>query len=362
MNLKILHCADLHIGKKFSYLDASHSSERSKALRLSLTKITDFCKENGVDALLICGDLFDVPVPTKTDSDFVKKELAKISPIPVFIIAGNHDYLCPDSPFIREGYFSENVHIFGENESFFVLSEKNAVIWGKSYTSSSCMQSFSSCSFDNDKINIMCLHGDTVSGSDYNIIDSKTLSSLPCHYAAFGHEHSFEEFSFGNVKCAYCGTPEPHSFSDSGKCGFALVEIKEGEASITPIDMSQKKYIHLDIDITDKTEDYILKLIYEKINETDFFRIRLTGQYMENSAPDTSYIEKEVLKKAYFIDIIDESTVMYDFDSIEREESLRGEFLRCLRQSTQNEKDFISCAIIGLDALSGNIPDLGGIL
>ena len=212
MSLKILHCADLHIGKNFSYLDAQRSAERTRAAMASLSKITAFCKENCVDALLICGDLFDVPDPSKSDCDFVRKQLEALSPIPVYIIAGNHDHLCPQSPFCNEGYFSDNVHIFGDSESFFEIEEKNAVIWGKSYTSSSCEPSFSSCSFDSSRINIMCLHGDMLTGSDYNIINQKTLSSLPCSYAAFGHEHSFGEFSAGSVKCAYCGPPEPASF------------------------------------------------------------------------------------------------------------------------------------------------------
>lgn len=354
MPLKIVHCADLHIGASFSNLPADLAAERSAEIRDSFINIINYCKEKSVGALLICGDLFDCPVPSKRDCDFVKNALSSLAPIPVYIIAGNHDYICADSPFAKENYFSSNVHIFPCFDYSFNIPEENAVIYGKSYSSAVIEPTFTEQKFDDSKINIMCLHGDTISSSAYNTISYETLSSLNCAYAAFGHIHNGEVFEVGNTKCAYSGTAEGHSFKDDGFTGFIYAEITSDEVFLTPVSLSKRKYINIEYDISFQSAEQITKSLKELINEKDLFKITLKGEFTEEI--NLSVIKEELQKNSFYIEIYDLSVPGYDFDAIENEESLRGEFLRQLRKIATSEEEFILSGKAGLDALSGRTP------
>ena len=362
MSIKIVHSGDFHIGASLSHLGTTLAKTRGDEIRHTLKRTVDFCKENEVDALLITGDLFDNHKPTKADSEFVKNTLSSLSPVNVYIICGNHDYMCDDSPFSKENYFSENVHIFPCYESSFEIPEKNVVLWGKSYDKASVEPSFNSCIFDENKTNILLLHGDTTDGSSFNIISKETLSAIPANYAAFGHIHTGEVFNTGKVRCAYCGSPEGHSFKDNGITGIILAEISENETKLEQIDFSLRKYNSLTFDITGKSEQEIISGIKELTNAKDFFSFTLTGEYAESSAPDITYIKDILSKELHYIEIADDSFPGYDLDAIEKEMSLRGAFLRELRETTDSEEEFACAAKIGLDALGGRIPDLGGAL
>ncbi len=353
MELKIVHCADLHIGASFSSLPKNLAGIRKEELRLALTDIVSFCKNKEVDALLICGDLFDSPMPTKKDSEFVRKELSNLAPIPVYIVCGNHDYMCNGSPFSKEGYFSSNVHIFPTFDFVFEIPEKNAAFYGKSYSGSVVTPSFEITSVDENKLNIMCLHGDITPNSDYNIISSETLSKLHINYAAFGHIHDTYEFAVGNTKCAYCGTPEPHRFNDDASTGFIYAQITPDETKITPISFSKRKYHNISIDVSGYCASEMIEKIKSQIKESDIYRITLSGEQCESDMIDTDFVQKSLSEDAFYIEVYDNTTVGYDFDEIEKEESLRGEFLRELRKLSSSEEEFITSAKAGLDALSG---------
>ncbi len=352
--IKIVHCADLHIGASFSYLPSSLASVRREEVKEGLLNIVNFSKEKKVDALLICGDLFDTPKPTKSDSDFVRNLLSSLAPVPVFVICGNHDYMCADCIFSKTDYFSDNVHIFPIFDHSFEIVEKNTVIYGKSYSSSVTEPTFNECRFDEEKINIICLHGDTIPSSDYNSISEKTLSSMPVQYAAFGHIHNGEIFEIGNIKCAYSGTSEPHSFGDDKNSGFIYAEIDKDEVTISPVSFSKRHYHNIEYDISGQENGDIIAGILNFLNEKDLYRITLVGEYTDEI--NVPFIKGELSDKAFFVDIFDNSSPAYDFDLIEKEESLRGEFLRELRKISESEEEFILAAKVGLDALSGNIP------
>ena len=360
MPVKIVHCADIHIGAQFTYLPQKDAALRCEEVRTAFLDITEFCKEKSVDALIICGDLFDSPSPSEADCEFVKNALSALYPINVYIITGNHDYMSTDSPFSRQDYFSENVHIFPCFEYSFELPEKNTLFWGKSYSSPCISPSFLSQSLSEEKINIMCLHGDTVSGSDYNIISPRVLSSLPCNYAAFGHIHSGEIFETGTVKCAYSGTPEGQSFGDDGYTGFIYAEISEKETLLTPISLSKRHYRNISLDVSGYKTAQIIEKATSLLEENDLYRLTLTGEYENSDDINIPAIKSELQKCAFYVDIYDRTSPGYNFEEIEKEESLRGFFLRELRQISKSEEDYILSAKAGLDALAGKIPELGG--
>ena len=85
--MRLLHCADLHIGRRlfgFSLLEDQ---------RHALSVIASLAKEHRVDAVLIAGDVFDKPVPSEAAVAVLDDFLTALQQqgTAVFLIAGNHD-------------------------------------------------------------------------------------------------------------------------------------------------------------------------------------------------------------------------------------------------------------------------------
>ena len=55
--MKLLHIADLHLGKRVNGFDLLEDQ------RGILEKILALCDEHGVDTLAMAGDIYDTPIP-----------------------------------------------------------------------------------------------------------------------------------------------------------------------------------------------------------------------------------------------------------------------------------------------------------
>ena len=85
--MKILHTSDWHIGKKLV------KKSRLEEQRAVLTEIGDICDREGVDLLLVAGDIFDTFIPSADAEELFFEFLEKLSTKnrAVLFISGNHD-------------------------------------------------------------------------------------------------------------------------------------------------------------------------------------------------------------------------------------------------------------------------------
>lgn len=110
--MKIIHIADLHIGKVvngFSMLD-----EQAYVLNNVITMI----KDNQVETLIIAGDIYDKRNPSDESVKLFNHFLNEISKLNIttLIISGNHDSAIKLS-FGNELLLAHNIHIVGKVES-----------------------------------------------------------------------------------------------------------------------------------------------------------------------------------------------------------------------------------------------------
>lgn len=350
MALKILHCADFHIGAAFSRLSPDKAAIRRDEIRMGFSTIINKCKQSA-DALIISGDLFDSPYPHEQDVKLVKQHLSSLGDIPVFIVCGNHDYLCPDSPFSDEDGFSKNVHIFSsEGESIYVES-LNAVFHGISYNKKTAPEIKNDFSPQSGKFNILCLHGDLTTGSDYCTYTEEKIKAFDYDYVAFGHIHDSYSFSCGKTLCAYSGTPEGHSFADDSNVGYNLVEI-DSSVKLEHISDAKRKYIHLDFDVSDFSSNAdVASSLKEKLSSENLYKIRLVGTPAFSVA--TTFIQDEVDKSVFYAELFDDCDAGQNLDELLSSNGFKGIFLREIKKRCENEKDFNLAAKMGLDALSG---------
>jgi exonuclease SbcD len=85
--MRLIHTSDWHLGRKLRGVD------RTPEIEFALAEILDYAEKFEVDAVLVAGDIFDVPNPT-TEAERIAYEffykLNQLS-IPSVAIAGNHD-------------------------------------------------------------------------------------------------------------------------------------------------------------------------------------------------------------------------------------------------------------------------------
>lgn len=355
MALKIIHCADFHIGAPLSRLTPDKASIRRSEILMGFSSVVSKCKETA-DALIISGDLFDSPYPYENDVKFVKQELSSLGDIPVFIVCGNHDYMCPDSVFSVEENFPENVHIFSpEGESIYIES-LNAVFHGVSYSRKTAPLIKNEFTPQSGKFNVLCLHGDLTAGSDYCTYTEEKIKAFDYDYTAFGHIHDSHSFNCGKTLCAYSGTPEGHSFADDSNIGYNFVEI-DSSVSLRHISDAKRKYIHLDFDITDFSSNAdASSALSEKLSSENLYKIRLVGSPAFSVA--LSYIQDEVDKSVFYAEIFDDCDAGYNLDEILESNGFKGILLQEIKERCDNEKDFNLAAKIALNALSGIKPEM----
>ena len=87
MALKLLHTADLHIGKRVNGMPMIKEQEHV------IEQLVGIAQEERVDGILIAGDVFDRPIPSREALETCERLFSELCSLdtPVFVIPGNHD-------------------------------------------------------------------------------------------------------------------------------------------------------------------------------------------------------------------------------------------------------------------------------
>ena len=131
--IRFLHGADFHLDSAFGALDQRRSAARRRESRETALRLSNYVNSQGVDLVLLAGDLFDSAAAFRETGEQLSAALGQVE-AQVFIAPGNHDWYGPGSPW-RTVDWPENVHIFSENALTAVeLPEWNLVVHGAAFT------------------------------------------------------------------------------------------------------------------------------------------------------------------------------------------------------------------------------------
>ncbi|MDX9745003.1 MAG: exonuclease SbcCD subunit D C-terminal domain-containing protein [Syntrophales bacterium] len=126
--MRILHTSDWHIGRTL------HGRKRYEEFEAFLSWLGDAIEGNGVDVLLVAGDVFDSATPSNRAQELYYRFLCRVAASPcrhVVVVAGNHDspsFL--DAP--RELLKALDIHVVGsaasstEDEVLVLRNEQDA--------------------------------------------------------------------------------------------------------------------------------------------------------------------------------------------------------------------------------------------
>ena len=369
--LKILHCADIHIGAAESFLGTAADSRRFETL-VTFERIADLCIERGVQILAIAGDLFDSNRIEDRFIDAVFSKIASLKDIKVVYAAGNHDPLNAESPFLTRD-LPENLYVLGTKDECITFDDLKTRVWGRSFESSSLKgeERFSLSVPDDDYINIMVQHGELKSdlSSEHNSITPAFVLNSGMDYIALGHIHKKSDIGkLGNTRFAYSGCPEGQGFDELDEKGIYIGDIGKGICELEFLPVSRRRHLHIKIDITglcdsgEISEKILEKLIADHGSDygINLYKIELTGSVSPESEISLPEINSRICDKVYFLKLKDSTDFLLDLDSLANETSLKGIFVRKmldkLNGAEEAEKPLLQKALnLGLKAFLSEV-------
>lgn len=347
--IKVLHCADLHLGAELTSV-GEKSGERQGELLRTFRRIADLCRREEVDLLLIAGDLFEGSNVGLETVASVKSYLEGMD-TRVFISPGNHDYMSLDSPY-AEANWPENVHIFRGAREKVAWPEKKVTVFGAGFESTFVSRSFLSeaLELDSQHTNIGIFHGEVITeggGSRYHPISLRDIEGSGLDYLALGHIHKRTEIlRSGQTAYAYPGCPEGRGFDELGEKGVYLGTVAKGRVELRFHGLSTRMFLAEEVDVTglrteSEVERRILEVLKErhgKNHEAHFYKLTVTGQVAEEAMLPWDQIQAYLRERLHYVKILDQTEMALDLESLAEEITLKGLFLRRMLQRMKEEE------------------------
>ena len=338
--IKILHCADIHIGAELASI-GNKARQRKEEILMTFDKIVSICKDENIQVLLIAGDLFQSSNMDEAVVSSVKNSLRNIPETIVAIAPGNHDYISIDSPFSDEDW-PGNVHIFKSKFEAVEFKELGLRLWGAAFTSTyvtNPMLNLVEVSKD-DMINIGVIHGELISEnqtSNYNPISVAQIRNSSMDYIALGHIHKASGvLKAGNTYYAYCGCPEGQGFDELDEKGVYVGTITKGKCNLKFRPICKRMNVELHVDISgvntnNEVAGIVVKTIktkYGEIYSNNLYKVILEGAIDANFKVDCEAAAIRLESEVYFIKLRDETHIEIDINSLAKEASLKGIFVQ----------------------------------
>lgn len=364
--LKFIHGADFHMDSAFGALTARQAAGRRRESRELGFRLSNYVNQNGIDLVLLAGDLFDSGGAFRETGEQLAEALGRME-AKVFIAPGNHDWAGPGSPWLSVCW-PENVHIFREGHLTAVdLPEWNLTVHGAAFTGPEQTESFLAgfTAPEDGRVHIGLLHGEIDPPEvRYGPIRKEEIAASGLRYLALGHIHKrTEPLRFGKTLCAWPGCIEGRGFDELGEKGFYQGTVDEnGQISLEFIPFAQRRYEILEVDVTGRVPRSAVEAALPEDTARHLYRILLTGETGEGGA-DVRGLQEALADRFYALEIRDRTRMAEDIWARAEEDSLRGLFLRQLRQQrrqaqSEAERETVDqAARFGLAALDHR--DLG---
>lgn len=254
MRVKFLHTADWQIGKPFAGIADTTKRVLVQQARLNvLSRIGAEAVRHGAEFIVVSGDLFDSPSPTRDDVAAVCSAVGRLR-IPVLAIPGNHDHGGPGGVWVQRFFLDQQSALAPKLRPLLTAEPvelENAVIFpcpllrrheADDTTAWLRTQDLDLARFG-DKPRIVLAHGsvqgfatendeEDVGGSYVNRIDLDHLPENEFDYIALGDWHGTKQVA---ANAWYSGTPEIDRFPKGAENRPGNVLAVEAARGTTPV-------------------------------------------------------------------------------------------------------------------------------
>lgn len=335
----LLHLADLHLGASYDFLPDKAASACRAAQLTALTDAVHYANDHGADAILIAGDLFDAPIPPAPLASQAMTRLSKAH-CPVLISPGNHDFLCPDSPYATPG-LPANLHVFRNTELEPFELDTETLVWGAAFCGMSASIPLR-VPLPETKCNLLLVHADLLAASGYNPLTPEDLADSGFTYAALGHNHDFSDVCrAGNTDYACPGCLMGRTAQETGTRGFLAGTVTRKGTALQFIPGSGIVFAALTQAFTNIPDDRALgKAIAAKIPQNHSRTcavLTLTGE--RRYEPDLAALQNALEQVFLSASLRDESVPWRNPWRYAADDDLRGAVTRRLRQEYDSAPD-----------------------
>ncbi len=349
--MKILHCADIHLGSQMdTQMPRDRVALRRAELRDTLRRTVEYAKENKIAHIILAGDIFDGERPLKADREFFYNLISASPEICFYYLRGNHDTA---EDYSQAGL--ENLKTFTDEWSTYEL-DGGVTISGCEITDGNCRALYQTLKLDKKKTNIVTLHGQAAAAKGAGLIHLPSLAELGIDYLALGHIHSY---SSGRLDArgtyAYSGCLEGRGFDECGKKGFVLIDTDGGAVShsFIPFACREIKSFTVDAGLADGSYSLLCLLRECDFLDRDIVRFLITGECDFDLTGFSETALKALEPCCFFARVKNTARKRLELTEAERELSLRGEFIRTVMRSNLTDAEKNEIINLGISALLG---------
>lgn len=349
--MKLLHLADLHLGSEMrARLTADKARTRREEICSSFLRAVDYAKAEGIQAVLLCGDVFDTRLPLRRDKQLFYDVVRSSPEITFFYLKGNHDGA-------EKTEELPNLKTFGEEGWTTYSLGEGVTVSGIELTVENSLSYYDSLHLEDGKKNIVMLHGQIAESVGTEKIRLRSLAGKNIDYLALGHLHSY---SSGKIDArgsyVYSGCLEARGFDECGDKGFVVVDTQQSLShQFVPHAVRTVREVTVDVGGTAGIAEALQKMEAAlSVEASDMPRVYLVGEV----AFDTEGLEGLAharLKDRYFAaSVKDQTKKALDLSKYEGQVSIEAEFIRVIMEDSKlTERQKRQALDLGLKALSG---------
>lgn len=284
---KFLHTADWQIGRLFATFDPEHAPLLAEARITAVERLAALATAEGVDAVLVAGDVFDA----QTVSDRTVRRLFNALSAyigPWLMIPGNHDAALAESVWTRAqrlGAVPSNAHLCLTPEVRLFPELGFAVLPApltQRHTYGDLTVWFDSAETPTGLLRIGLAHG-SVQGILAEDIDSANPIAMGrpelarLDYLALGDWHGTK---IVGPKVAYSGTPEPDRFkaNDSGQALLVEIPTPGAVPIITPIQTAHFRWRGIEADFQVESDAELLMDQLNVLTQSEVIDLKISGR------------------------------------------------------------------------------------
>jgi DNA repair protein SbcD/Mre11 len=260
--MKFIHTADLHLDSPLrglsAYQDAPVQRLRT-ATRDAFERLVDHALAEGVDFMVIAGDVYDGDWKDFNTGLFFVRQMGRLrqAGVPVFLLYGNHD---AESEMTRGLILPDNVHVFSARKAeTFRLQPLKVALHGRSFRQAATTENLLPGYPDPVAgwLNIGVLHTAMeghAAHARYAPCSQAELQAKGYQYWALGHVHEHAVVR-GPVTIAYPGNLQGRHIRETGPRGALLVSAEGDEiTAVDRIEADVLRWHWLEVDASALTE------------------------------------------------------------------------------------------------------------
>lgn len=348
--MKILHCADLHLGSPLTaHSDGGSSAVRQRELTVSFFRLIRTAKEAGATVFFLCGDVFDSETVTEVHvSDFLS-EIEKNPEIRFYYVSGNHE-----KDLLKNRTLPENLYTFGDGWQYYRLP--GITIAGMNSPTEGM---FSSLNLPDKTLNFVLLHG-AVSKGTAGEIPLAAAAGKSIDYLALGHYHTYSALPIDPRGVAvYPGSPEGRGFDELGEHGCVLIDTEGARPAFRFVRTASRLFLAPEVSVDGATDAEEIErradAVLSGTDKSSAIRLTFVGTNTGVPLPISSLTYRYAPE--FFLFTVKDHTAP-DLHAAALSSPLARAFISCCEESADlTEKEKSAILKIGLSALSGEKID-----